>query len=73
MNNDKNTCTNCFFSGTEIISGEEAMVCKRYAPRIISGSGTGWSGQNFPVVSSNELCGEHIYANPIELVKKLEQ
>ena len=52
------TCTNCIFSGTEIISGEKAMVCKRYAPRIISGSGTGWSGQIFPVVSSDEWCGE---------------
>ena len=32
--------------------------CRRYAPRMFSGSGTGWSGQLFPLVKEMDWCGE---------------
>ena len=53
-------CNECFYSGWDIVDGERetVMVCKRYAPRIIHGSGTGWSSQQFPIVSSENWCGE---------------
>lgn len=51
-------CLNCRFFGTEIISGLEAPVCRRYAPRIISGVGENFSGQRFPVVYGDMWCGE---------------
>jgi len=52
-------CLNCRFSGVDNIDGFKALVCRRYAPRILSGSGTGWSKQNFPVISTDVWCGEY--------------
>lgn len=53
-------CINCIYAGVERIKGYDALVCKRYAPRWISGVGTGETDQNFPIVYSDEWCGEFV-------------
>lgn len=32
--------------------------CRRYAPRILHGSGAGWSDTKWPKVSPGDFCGE---------------
>ena len=46
-------CASCRFYFPE--KGE----CRMYAPRIISGSGTGWSDQYWPTVSPDDFCGQY--------------
>lgn len=58
------TCATCVYSGFGRVEPEstsdfrEALLCRRYAPRIMHGSGAGWSYQSFPVVRSHDWCGE---------------
>jgi len=33
--------------------------CRRYAPRILSGSGAGWSDTLYPPTAMMDWCGEH--------------
>ena len=54
-------CKKCVYFTFDYIeqNGEEkSFQCRRYAPRIIMGSGTGWSGQLFPKVKETDWCGE---------------
>ena len=51
-------CKNCKFFGEDEIPEEEYFACKRYAPRILHGSGQGWSSQKFPKVEMADWCGE---------------
>lgn len=39
-------------------SDHTGYECHRYAPRIIHGSGAGWSDTKWPTVKSWESCGE---------------
>ena len=32
--------------------------CRRYAPQILHGSGTGWSDKKWPTVKQDDWCGE---------------
>jgi hypothetical protein len=61
----KKNCANCqhykigeykepALGKNEDISGH----CRRYAPIMLSGTGTGWSDQLFPRVDDNYWCGE---------------
>ena len=34
------------------------LECRRHAPQMLSGSGTGWSEQLFPFVRTDDWCGE---------------
>lgn len=54
----KQRCINCRFHSSDIVDGYEALTCHRYAPRMLSGAGAGWSNQLWPVVSTNNWCGE---------------
>ena len=47
------TCKYC------IVDEHIRFVCRRYAPRIIHGSGTDWSDERFPVVAPDDWCGEY--------------
>ncbi|MFZ2992622.1 MAG: hypothetical protein WA061_02795 [Microgenomates group bacterium] len=60
-------CGNCRFFDTGNVemnpetNGETIKPhCRRYAPHTLSGSGTGWSGQLFPIVNENGWCGEWV-------------
>lgn len=46
---------NCFSCRFYYFSRKE---CRRYAPRMISGSGTGWSDQLWPEALPEDYCGE---------------
>ena len=37
---------------------DKPLECRKYAPRQISGVGTGSSDQNFPYVAADDWCGE---------------
>lgn len=52
-------CENCKFFFIDVVDGFETGCCRRFAPRILHGSGTGYSSQRFPVVGVNEWCGEY--------------
>lgn len=56
----KNICKTCntFFNDVHIHELEEGE-CRKYAPRVVHGSGTGWSDTRFPTVDFNDWCGEH--------------
>ena len=41
-----------------IFDSAVAPSCRRYAPRILAGSGEGWSDQIFPRVREVDWCGE---------------
>ena len=56
------TCENCEFWQI-VFKGDSAEPenfgeCRKYAPRILSGSGTGWSDQHWPHINKNQWCGE---------------
>ena len=56
-------CKNCkYFAIGNIqvqnIDEDKKPHCRRYAPRILCGSGEGWSGTKYPVVSETDWCGE---------------
>lgn len=53
------SCINCRFKGIDVVGGYKALTCHRYAPRMISGTGTGWNGQLWPVVATDTWCGEY--------------
>lgn len=57
MNKNK-SCLNCRFFDKDTQYEQEVTVCKRYAPRRIHGVGTGSEEKRFPIVSSDEWCGE---------------
>ena len=38
--------------------GPADLECHRYAPRVIHGSGTGWSDTKWPSVNHDDYCGE---------------
>ena len=53
----KERCVNCKYLRMEKrsqLGGDDYMidVCVRYAPRIIHGSGTGWSSDKFPEIDN---------------------
>jgi len=56
----KGSCSACWFSN--ITKDEERdevyLECRKHAPTILSGSGTGWSHQLFPKVKAEYWCGE---------------
>jgi len=37
---------------------EFAFECRKHAPTLLSGSGTGWSSQLFPFVHTDDWCSE---------------
>jgi hypothetical protein len=50
-------CKNCKFflmDDGEPLGGE----CRKHAPQMLSGSGTGWSDKLFPFVKPDWWCGE---------------
>lgn len=54
-------CRNCKFytvDKIELTIIDKYPQCRRYAPRMLSGSGTGWSGDLFPKVDETFWCGE---------------
>ena len=55
------TCFNCDFmhwpGGTEIHL-DSKVECRRYAPRKIHGTGTGYDAELWPMVGMNDWCGE---------------
>lgn len=63
------TCENCEFweydekltkTYTEIAPERLGWgFCRKNAPRILYGSGTGWSDKKWPEQKYNEWCGEH--------------
>ena len=64
MKEDK-TCKNCryFYYTTKPNSNQDGLEldkseCRRYAPRVIHGSGTGWANDLFANVSPDDWCGE---------------
>ena len=57
---NKKSCVHCKFFGDDIVKGYKVGVCRRYAPRFISGVGTGETSQRFPMAYLDEWCGEYI-------------
>lgn len=57
---NKKSCLHCKFFGDDVVQGHKVGVCRRYAPRFTSGVGTGETNQNFPIVSTDDWCGEYI-------------
>lgn len=54
-------CRDCKYIGMEERKRGEykVPVCRRYAPRILHGSGAGWSNDAFPEVRpEDDWCGE---------------
>jgi len=57
-------CEDCKYFDDGIVTQPNAVDmdiaphCRRYAPRIICGGGTGWSNQLFPKVHPDDWCGE---------------
>lgn len=58
-------CANCRYScfgaykeATKYEAEKESWHCRRYAPRIIAGVGTGSSHDIFPLIRENDWCGE---------------
>lgn len=58
-------CRNCMFANIvaeKLPEGDTYQLvrleCRRYAPRMISGSGTGWSDTLFPEMMPEDWCGE---------------
>jgi hypothetical protein len=54
----KACCQTCMFSREGIVSGSKVLECHFNAPQVLSGSGTGWSPQLFPMVFSDNWCGK---------------
>ena len=60
---DKNgICKTCRYShfGSIKIGGdqEKFLHCRKYAPRILCGTGEGWSSDMFPRIQELDWCGE---------------
>ena len=57
-------CRNCCYCNVihiheqQFQSGEYKFECRRYAPREICGSGTGYNDTKFAEVKENDWCGE---------------
>jgi hypothetical protein len=54
-------CDNCIFFTIDVIDENGSEIysqCRRHAPRMLSGSGEGWSSQLFPKVKHTFWCGE---------------
>jgi hypothetical protein len=54
-------CTECkFFKVVAINTENQKFECRRYAPRVIHGAGTGWADQSFAFIADplDTLCGE---------------
>jgi len=65
----KQRCINCKYIGAQAHATGKRVdpepVCRRYAPRTVSGTGTGYSGEMFPVVDpENDWCGEFTATEP---------
>jgi hypothetical protein len=61
--NEYLTCKYCYFFNKDgyvdvLDSSNIKSECRRFAPRIFSGSGEGWSNQLFPHVKETDWCGE---------------
>ena len=53
-------CADCVFSAVSVVKGHEALTCHRYAPRPDQGGvGYGESPWAWPVVGTDEFCGEY--------------
>lgn len=48
-------CTDCFWCMVR----DNKRECHFNAPQIVSGSGSGWSDQSWPIVQPNDYCSEH--------------
>ena len=60
MTKRKVACYNCrYFRITNEGTEEQVFECRRYAPHVLSGSGTGWSKQLFPYIYADDWCGEY--------------
>lgn len=62
---DIRACGNCRFSN--VIDKDHSqkedgfsLECRRYAPRVICGSGTGFKEWEFPAVKASTWCGEYV-------------
>jgi hypothetical protein len=72
-------CEECKYFN--VITEESTILeCRRYAPKMLCGSGEGWSGQKWPHVYHDDWCGEFqpinseptkIYPSPYETAYKL--
>ena len=56
-------CENCKYFHYEELKDEgfgdsKILECRRYAPREICGTGTGYSNQKFPNIKKDDWCGE---------------
>lgn len=59
----KHSCVHCKFFGDDIVGGYRAGVCRRYAPRVVVTEINSYGNsmlQNFPVVYTDDWCGEYI-------------
>lgn len=65
-------CANCRYSNLTVDENDNKskLECRRYAPRILCGSGEGWSSQQYPFVRLEDWCGE--YKNKDEPVITIE-
>lgn len=63
------SCISCKYFGNDIVSGYPVGVCRRYPPVIPVGVGENWNPQRFPIVSSDDWCGEHEAACSHHLVR----
>ena len=61
-------CKDCKFY--EQHKNRECGYCRRYAPRHISGVGTGFEDVLFPTVSNEDWCGEYVMADDRVLIGK---
>ena len=53
-NQTKWHCADCLWC----MANKEKHECHFYAPQITSGSGTGWSNQNWPFIGIDDYCSE---------------
>jgi len=53
-------CKDCkwFWVSEKDEFGTSTLECRRYAPRILHGSGAGWSDTKFPKINHDDWCGE---------------
>jgi hypothetical protein len=53
-------CSTCFYIQNirDETTGEPKAECRRHAPQMLSGSGSGWSNQLWPYVKPTDWCGE---------------
>lgn len=62
---NKNQCFNCIWA-KGVGSVVNPLECHYNAPRIISGSGTGWSDQNWPKVKTDDYCSKWCHSDSAE-------